>query len=62
MNLEPVIQNEVNQKEKNKYPIYQRIYTESRKMVLMNLFAGQKYRDIEKRFVDTGGERKGGTN
>ena len=42
MNLEPVIQNEVNQKEKNKYPIYQRIYTESRKMVLMNLFAGQQ--------------------
>ena len=33
MNREPVIQSEVSQKEKNKY------CTESRKMVLMNLFA-----------------------
>ena len=41
MNPEPVIQSEVNQKEKNKYHrlmhIY--IYIESREMVLMNLFA-----------------------
>ena len=33
MNLEPVIQSEVSQKD-------QYTYTESRKMVLMNLFAG----------------------
>ena len=38
MNLEPVIQSEVNQKDKTKY----RIYVESRKMVLMSLFAGQE--------------------
>ena len=37
MNLKPVIQNEVSQKEKNKY----HIYMESRKTVLMNLFAGK---------------------
>ena len=39
MNLEPVIQSEVSQKEKNKYHIL--TYMESRKMVLMNLFAVQ---------------------
>ena len=36
MDLETVIQSEVNKKEKNT------IYVESRKMVLMNLFAGQE--------------------
>ena len=41
MNLELVIQNEVSQKERNKY-CRLRIYKESRKMVLMNLFAGQE--------------------
>ena len=39
MNLEPVIQSEVSQKEKNKY---EHIYMEPRKKVLMNLFAGQE--------------------
>ena len=33
MNLEPIIQSEVSQKEKDKY---QCIYTESRKMILKN--------------------------
>ena len=37
MNLERVIQSEVNQKDKTKY----RIHVESRKVVLMSLFAGQ---------------------
>ena len=41
MNTEPVTQNEVSQKEKNKFLILC-AYTESRKMVLMNLFAGQE--------------------
>ena len=41
MKLEPIIQSEVSQKEKNKYCI-QYIYMESRKMVPMNLFAGQQ--------------------
>ena len=37
MNLEPIVQSEVSQKEKNKLFIYM----ESRKMMLMNPFAGQ---------------------
>ena len=37
--MEPVTQNEVSQKEKNKFLILC-VCTESRKMVLMNLFAG----------------------
>ena len=44
MNLEPIIQTEMSQKEKNKYCIRTYIYTESRKMVPMNLFAGQQWR------------------
>ena len=35
MNLEPIIQGEVNQKEKYKYRILTHIYMESRKMVLI---------------------------
>ena len=42
MDLESVIPSEVSQKEKNKYCILIHIYTESRKMVQMNLFAGKK--------------------
>ena len=38
MNLEPIIQSEVSQKEKNKYHILN-IYMESRKMLLINLSA-----------------------
>ena len=45
INLEPFIQSEVNQKEKNKYHMLMHIYMESRKMVLMNL--------IENRLVNT---------
>ena len=43
MSLEPIIQSEISQKEKNKY-LSMHIYMESRKMVLMNLFAGQLWR------------------
>ena len=46
MNLEPIIQNEVSQKEKYKYCILTHIYMESRKMVQMNLFSGQQWRNI----------------
>ena len=42
MNLEPIIQSEVSQKEKDKYHI-QCICMESRKMVPRNLFAGQQW-------------------
>jgi len=38
MNLESVIQNEVSQKEKNKYWILTHIYTESRKMMRKDLW------------------------
>ena len=44
INLKPIIQSEVSQKEKDKYHILS-IYTESRKMVLKNLFAGQQWRN-----------------
>ena len=43
MKLEPIIQNEANQKEKDKYRIP--MYMESRKMVVKNLFAGQQWRN-----------------
>ena len=38
------------------------IYKESRKVALMNLFAGQQWRHIENRLVDTVEEGEGGTN
>ena len=44
MNLEPIIQSEVSQKEKHKYCIPMHI-TESRKMVLKNLFTEQQWRN-----------------
>ena len=44
MNLEPIIQSEVSQKEKNKYCMLTHIYMESRKILLMNLFARQQWR------------------
>ena len=44
MKLEPIIQSEESQTEKNKYHIITHIL-ESRKMVLMNLFAGQQWRN-----------------
>ena len=51
MNLEPVIQSEV--RKRNTNTIYQHICMESRKMVLMNPFAGQE-------LVDAAGEGEGG--
>ena len=44
MNLAPIVKSEVSQKEKNKYCILMHIYIymESRQMVLMKLYAGQK--------------------
>ena len=63
MNLEPVIQSEVSQEEKNKYHILMH-NMESRKIVLMKLFARKKEQrnNIEDRLVDTEGEGKGGMN
>ena len=57
INLEPIIQSEVSQKEENKYSILTRIYMESRKMVLMNLLQGSNGdTGIENKPVDTEGE------
>ena len=42
MKLEPVTQSEISQKQAN--TIYESIYVESRKMVLMKLFAEQQWR------------------
>jgi len=48
MNLEPIIQSELRQKEKDKYYILTHIYTESRKLVLKNLFTGQQWRNTQR--------------
>ena len=45
MNLEPIMQSEVSQKEKDKYSILTHIYMESGKMVLKNLLTGQQWRN-----------------
>jgi len=59
MDLESVLQSEVSQKEKNKI-IYYHIHMESRKMVPMNLPAGQEQRSRPREW--TVDRREGGTN
>ena len=60
MNLEPVIQSEISQKEKNKFYILTYIWN-LEKMVLINLFAGQQQRQKHKeQTLDTVGEGEGG--
>ena len=55
MNLEPNIQSEVSQKEKDKYHFLMHIYMESRKMVLKNLFSGHNGEtNIGNRLMDMG--------
>ena len=44
MELEPIIQSEVSQKEKHQYNILMHIYMEFRKMVMMTLYARQQER------------------
>ena len=60
MNLEPIRQSEVNQKEKYKYHIPTHIYMESRKMVPTNLFSGQQCRNIPREQTYGHGGRGGG--
>ena len=48
MNLEPVIQSEVGQQEKNKYCVLTYIYMESRKMALMNICGEGRKTQIQK--------------
>ena len=63
INLEPVVRNEVDHKEKNKYHILTHTYEIEEKIVLMNLLQGRnRDTDTEDRFVDTVGEGEGGTN
>ena len=52
MKLEPIIQNEVSQKEKHQYRALTNIYMEFRKMVMMTLYARQqkRYRCKEQTF------------
>ena len=52
---EPITQSEISQKEKDKY----RIYTESGKMVLKNLFTGQQWRNRCREEIYGHGERGG---
>ena len=56
MNLEPIIQSEVSQKEKDKYRILSHIYR-SRKMVLKNLLTGQQWRNRHREETYGHGER-----
>ena len=56
---EAIIQSEINQKEKYKYHILMHIL-ESRKMVLINLFAGQQWRNRQRTDVWTCGEERRG--
>ena len=58
MNLEPITQSEVSQKEKDKYCILTQ-YMESRKMVLNNLFAEQQWRNRHREQTYGHGERGG---
>ena len=44
MKLEPIIQSEVSQKKKNTNTVYQHIYMEFRKMVMMTLYVRQQKR------------------
>ena len=60
MNLEPIIQSEVSQKEKHQYSTLC-IYMEFRKMVMATLYARQERdTDGKNRLLDSVGEGKGG--
>ena len=60
MKLEPIIQSEVSQKEKDKYYILTHIM-EFRKMVPMTLHAGQQGdTDVKNRLLDSVGGGEGG--
>ena len=58
MNLEPITQSEVIQKEKDKYRILTHIM-ESRRMVLKNLFTGQQWRNRHREQTYRHGQRGG---
>ena len=55
---EAIIQSEINQKEKYKYHILMHVYMESRKMALMNLLAGQQWRNGHREQMGMGDVRR----
>ena len=57
MNLEPIIQSEVSQKEKDKYRILTHIRN-LEKMVLKNLFAWQQWRNRHRGWTRGEGRRR----
>ena len=60
MKLEPIIQSEVSQKDKDQYSILTHIYMEFRKMITITLYAKQKKRHRcteQNRFLDSGRRR-----
>ena len=61
MKLEPIIQNEISQKEKHQYSIFMYIYMEFRKMVTMTLYARHRKRHrCKNRLLDSVVESEGG--
>ena len=58
MNLEPIIQSEISQKEKDKYHLLVPIYGIQEK-VLKNLFTGQQWRNRHREQTCGDGEREG---
>ena len=61
MNLEPIVQSEVNQKEKDKYCILTHVY-KIQKDGTDEPFCSSEDADTENRLVDTVGEGEGGKN
>ena len=57
MNLEPIIQSEMSQNEKDKYHI--QTYMECRKMVMKNLFIWRQWRNRHREYTYGHGERGG---
>ena len=63
MNLEPIIQSEVSQKDRNKYPILMHVYGNQKDGTDEPICrAANGDADIENRLVDIVGEGKGGMN
>ena len=60
MKLEPIIQSEISQKEKDKYCILMHIYMKYRNIVLMKFSAGQQWRNrhTEQTYTHEGGEEE----
>ena len=60
MKLEPIIQSEVSQKDKDQYSILMHIYMAFIKMVTITLYAKQKRgTDVQNRLLDSVGEGEG---